>query len=67
MADTHTIAPVVHGDSPTAVAYALLLGIAAQDGKLSHAGDTPIVKADAAWIFKTFNRCLKAANGDPSP
>jgi hypothetical protein len=50
-----------------AVAYGLLLGIAAQEDKLHHAGYTPVVKADPEWIFKMFSRCYNAAAGDPDP
>ena len=60
MADTSQI---VTGGTPEAVAYALLIGIAAKEEKVSDAGGTPVAKADAQWVLDTYKRCLQAVRG----
>lgn len=48
---------VITGDSPQAVAYALLEVIAAKEGKRL---DDPTMGADRAWVLKTYEECLAA-------
>ena len=61
MTDTSQI---VTGATPEAVAYALFIGIAAEEGKLDYAaGSFPIAKADATWVVGTYRKCLQAVRG----
>ena len=55
--------PVVQGDTPQAVAYALLLGIAHHEKKLNGGLGTPFASADKAWVLSTYRDCLRAAVG----
>ena len=54
---------IVSGDSKAAVACALLIGIAQQEGKTDYIGKDAVVvlKADEAWILQTYAKCLKVA------
>ncbi len=48
---------VLEGDSQEVVAYALLRGIAASEGKTISNGT---VVADKRWLLKTYGECLSA-------
>jgi hypothetical protein len=61
MTDTSQI---VTGAAPEAVAYALFIGIAAEEGKLDYAASFPIAKADATWVVGTYRKCLQAVRGN---
>lgn len=54
---------IVSGDSKEAVAYALLLGIAAGQSKIYNAGNQagaiPVVSADEKWVLETYAKCLQ--------
>lgn len=54
---------VVHGDTKEAVAYALLLGIASNAGKVYSELGTSVVKADEKWVLETYAKCLRVAAG----
>lgn len=49
----------VHGDSAEAVAYALLVGVAHEEGKLHLYGESVVVKAPKDWTLTTYAECLQ--------
>jgi hypothetical protein len=55
-------ATIVEGDSPEAVAYALLFSIAVNEDKVQW-GYPSTVKADAEWVLENYRRCLRATKG----
>lgn len=64
MADVREI---VTGDSPEAVAYALLFGIGKAEGKATNQGT---LVADRKWMLDTYAECLSAVKGhrkSPNP
>lgn len=52
----------IRGDSPEAVAYALLRLVAYGEGKTIHPND-PQLKVDRAWLFSTYRQCLAVVRG----
>lgn len=59
--------PLMSSGSTEAVAYALFLGIAQNDGKtIQDIGGVPVVDADAAYILPAYSRCLRTVKGGPS-
>ena len=55
---------IVTGDSKEAIAYALLLGIAENEGKTYPiSSGIPVVKADATWVLETYRKCLRVVGG----
>ena len=54
---------IVSGDSPEAVAYALLIGIASAEDKVTSWADFPVPQADKEWVLVTYVDCLRAAKG----
>lgn len=53
---------VISGDSKEAVAYALLLGIANDQGKTHAIAGLTVVKADEQWILDTYAKCLRVVH-----
>lgn len=53
-------APMVTGSSKHAVAYAMMIGIAHNDGKIYYCGSTPVVNADAKYVTDLYQQCLRA-------
>lgn len=51
------------GDTPVAIAYALLLHIANSEEKINVYGESLFIQADKAWILDTYTECLIAATG----
>jgi len=52
----------IDGDSPEAVALALLRMVAEAEGRLDD--DGMLVKADRAWLLDAYVECLAAVNGE---
>lgn len=59
-----THATKIQGDSPEAVAYALLLGIALSENKTAVGGVIP--SADKKWLLRTYAHCLEAVRNSGS-
>lgn len=57
---------MVNGDSKEAVAYALLIGIAQNEGKAYSTMGTTVASADAKWVFETYAKCLRVVMGLPA-
>ena len=53
----------LQGNTRESVAYALLLGIAQNEGKVYHSEVGTFVVADADWIHQNYIRCLKMVDG----